>query len=325
MREPVLTVRDLKMHFFTYDGVVKAVDGVNLEIGKGEVIGLVGESGCGKSMTAFSIVRLVPSPGRILGGEVVFRGKKLLELTEREMRNIRGKEISMIFQDPLTYLNPIMKIGDQIAENILLHQGFKKKEVNRKVIEALEMVRLPTPAKIAKYYPHQLSGGMRQRVMIAMAISCNPSLLIADEPTTFLDVTVQAQILNLIRDLTKKLRISLIMITHDLGIVAEICDRVYIMYAGKIVEQADVLSLYEDCKHPYTVGLLESALSIDEFKEKLESIKGTVPELINPPSGCRFHPRCEQRKAICSQKEPPLIEIDQMHTVSCWLYSEEKQ
>lgn len=325
MREPVLTVRDLKMHFFTYDGVVKAVDGVNLEIGKGEVIGLVGESGCGKSMTAFSIVRLVPSPGRILGGEVVFRGKKLLELTEREMRNIRGKEISMIFQDPLTYLNPIMKIGDQIAENILLHQGFKKKEANRKVIEALEMVRLPTPAKIAKYYPHQLSGGMRQRVMIAMAISCNPSLLIADEPTTFLDVTVQAQILNLIRDLTKKLRISLIMITHDLGIVAEICDRVYIMYAGKIVEQADVLSLYEDCKHPYTVGLLESALSIDEFKEKLESIKGTVPELINPPSGCRFHPRCEQRKAICSQKEPPLIEIDQAHTISCWLYSEEKQ
>jgi oligopeptide/dipeptide ABC transporter ATP-binding protein len=323
MKKPLLTISNLKMHFFTRKGAVKAVDGINLEVGDGEMVGLVGESGCGKTMTAFSILGLVPNPGRIINGEILFKGKNLLILQEEEIRNIRGKEISMIFQDPLTYLNPVLRIEDQIAENILLHTNANKSETKKRVVEILERVGLPSPTKIARYYPHQLSGGMRQRVMIAMAISCNPSLLIADEPTTFLDVTIQAQILNLIKALVKTLRVSLLMITHDLGIVAEICDRVYVMYAGKIIESANVFSIYENCKHPYTIGLLSSALSVDEFKKTLKAIKGTVPGLIDPPSGCRFHPRCEKRMAICSKKEPKIIEIEPKHMVACWLYAQE--
>jgi len=323
MKKPLLTIRNLKMHFFTRKGAVKAVDGISLEVGDGEMVGLVGESGCGKTMTAFSILRLIPNPGRIISGEIQFKGKNLLNLKNEEMRTIRGKEISMIFQDPLTYLNPVLRVEDQIAENLLLHTSSNKSEAKNRVIEILETVGLPSPTKIARYYPHQLSGGMRQRVMIAMAISCNPYLLIADEPTTFLDVTIQAQILNLIKALVKTLGVSLLMITHDLGIVAEICDRVYVMYAGKIVESANVFSIFENCKHPYTTGLLNSALSVDEFKKTLKAIKGNVPGLIDPPSGCRFHPRCEQRMAICSIKEPKFIEIEPNHMVACWLYARE--
>jgi peptide/nickel transport system ATP-binding protein/oligopeptide transport system ATP-binding protein len=320
MSKPLLTIQDLKMYFFTRKGAVKAVDGINLEVRDGEMIGVVGESGCGKTMTAFSVLGLVPNPGKIINGEILFKDRNLLKLTKSEMRSIRGKEISMIFQDPLTYLNPVLKVEDQISENLLLHTGINKTEAKKRVIEILEMVGLPSPTKIAQYYPHQLSGGMRQRVMIAMAISCNPSLLIADEPTTFLDVTIQAQILNLLKELVKTLGVSLLMITHDLGIVAEICDKVYVMYCGKIVESADVFSIYDNCKHPYTIGLLNSVLSIDEFKVKITAIKGSVPGLINPPSGCRFHPRCEKRLAICSEKEPMDIEIEPGHMVSCWLY-----
>jgi oligopeptide/dipeptide ABC transporter ATP-binding protein len=321
MSKPLLTIHNLKMYFFTHKGNVKAVDGINLEVFDGEMIGLVGESGCGKTMTAFSILGLVPSPGRITNGEILFKGKDLLNLKKGEMRHIRGKEISMIFQDPLTYLNPVLKVGDQIAENLLLHTGIKKAEAKKQVIKVLEKVGLPSCEKIAEYYPHQLSGGMRQRIMIAMSISCNPSLLIADEPTTFLDVTIQAQILNLIKELVKNLGVSLLMITHDLGIVAEICDRVYVMYSGKIVESANVFSIFENPKHPYTIGLLNSVLSIDEFKETLSSIEGSVPGLINPPPGCRFHPRCEKRMTICSKKEPPFFEIEPKHMISCWLYT----
>jgi len=321
MGKSLLSVRNLKMYFFTRKGAVKAVDSINLEVGDGEMIGLVGESGCGKTMTAFSILRLVPNPGKIINGEIIFEGKNLLDLTKKRMRSIRGKKISMIFQDPLTYLNPVLKVGDQIKENILLHTCVNKSEAKKRVIEILKKVGLPSPAKLSQYYPHQLSGGMRQRVVIAMAIACNPSLLIADEPTTFLDVTIQAQILKLIRKLVKTLGVSLLMITHDLGVVAEVCDRVYVMYSGKIVESATVFSIYKNCKHPYTIGLLNSVLSINKYKKTLEAIEGSVPSLINPPSGCRFHPRCKRKMAICSEKEPTFIEIEPGHIVSCWLYT----
>ncbi len=315
MRDDLLDIRDLRTYFYTSTGVLRAVDGVNLRIGEKEAVGLVGESGCGKTMTAFSVMRLVPRPGKIVDGEIRLRGRNMLKFTEAEMRKVRGKDVSMVFQDPATFLNPVMKIKDQILEAIYLHEESKNPD---QVIRQLKDVRMPSPSEVANYYPHMLSGGMRQRVIIAIALSCNPSLLIADEPTTALDVTVQAQIMNLMSDLIREHGTSLLLITHDLGIVAELCERVYVMYAGKIVESADVFELFEKALHPYTQGLLKCVLSIDEFKEELVTIEGTVPSLINPPSGCRFHPRCTQARTICRQQEPSFIEIEPRHYLACW-------
>lgn len=323
MSENLLSVEGLKTHFDIFRGVLKAVDGVTLKVNNGESVALVGESACGKSMTAFSIMRLVPRPGRIVDGRVMFKGKNLLELSKDEMRKIRGKEISMVFQDPLTFLNPIMKIGDQIAESIRLHQKCNRNEARKRVLELLDSVFISSPSRIAECYPHQLSGGMRQRVVISIALSCNPSLLIADEPTSALDVTVQAQVLDLIRQLTKKLGTSLLLITHDLGVVADICDKVYVMYAGEIVENADVLTLFENPAHPYTSGLLASVLSIDQFKKTLVSIDGIVPDLVNPPSGCRFKTRCRKRIGAICDREPRPIWIEKDHMVRCWLHAQE--
>ncbi|MFB0522595.1 MAG: ABC transporter ATP-binding protein [Candidatus Bathyarchaeia archaeon] len=319
---PVLSVQGLKTYFYTSDGVVKAVDGVTFSIGKGKSVGLVGESGCGKSCTALSIMRLVPIPGKTIEGSVHLLGRDLLTLTEPEMRQIRGRYVSMIFQDPFTYLNPLMKVGDQIAEAILVHEQLPSSEVTKRVYESLERVGMPSPRNVARLYPYELSGGMRQRVCIAMALATKPTLLIADEPTTALDVTIQAQILDLINRLRQEMGISLLLITHDLGIIAETCDTVVVMYAGKTVEEAGVFQLFEQPQHPYTTGLLGSTLSIEEFKETLDIIGGSVPSLIDPPSGCRFHPRCNQATSHCAEKEPPTVETETGHTVACWLYKE---
>ena len=319
-----MDIASLRTHFHTSTGIVRAVDGVNLFIDKKETVGLVGESGCGKTITGFSILRLVPNPGRIKEGKVTFEGKNLLELSDREMQAVRGKSISIVFQDPMTYLNPVMKIGNQIAEVVLRHQRVEREEARRIVLEALQRVRMPNPSNIFDYYPHQLSGGMRQRALIAMALSCKPSLLIADEPTTALDVTVQMQILDLIKKIKNELATSLLLITHDFGIVSEICDRVYVMYAGKIVESGDVFTLYENPKHPYTSGLMGCVLSPREYKEVLPTIGGFVPNLADPPPGCRFHPRCPHAMPICN-KEPPPIEIERQHMAACWLYAQERK
>ena len=304
---------------------MKAVDGVNLTVQKGEAMGLVGESGCGKTMTAFSIMRLVPAPGKIVGGKIWFdhnNGRMdLTEVSEEEMMKVRGGKISMVFQDPMTYLNPVMRICDQIAEAVVLHQGGSRNGARRKAIELLEKVRIPIPSTIAQYYPHELSGGMRQRALIAMAISCNPDLLIADEPTTALDVTVQAQVLELIKQLKHEMGMALMLITHDLGIVADICDRVCVMYAGQIVEEGDVYEIFREPTHPYTMGLLKSTLSIDEFKETLVTIEGTVPDLTNLPPGCRFCPRCSQVSGRCRETQPAMVEMKKGHKVSCWLHA----
>ena len=316
----LLSVRNLKTYFYLSQGHVKAVDGIDLTIPRQKAVGLVGESGCGKSATALSIMRLLPSPpSKILDGKVLFKGKDLIKLSEKELREIRGKEISMVFQDPMTFLNPVLKIGDQIGETILEHQPVKKADVKEKVVELLEHVGIPGARDVVDYYPHQLSGGMRQRVLIAMALSCNPSLVIMDEPTTALDVTIQRQILELIKDLIKDYDMSLMLITHDLGVVAEICDYIYIMYAGRILEQADVYTIFEAAKHPYTRGLLASALSIEEHREKLVGLDGSVPDLMAPPPGCKFHPRCSHAKDACRAEEPPLMELESGHFVRCWL------
>jgi len=288
-------------------------------------VGLVGESGCGKTMTAFSIMRLVPPPGKIVRGDIWLSDQKeridLTKVSEEEMMKVRGEKVSMVFQDPMTYLNPVMKISDQIAEAIVLHQQVSRSEARTRVIELLKKVRIPIPSTVAQYYPHELSGGMRQRALIAMAISCNPNLLIADEPTTALDVTVQAQVLELIKQLKHEMRMALMLITHDLGIVADICDKVCVMYAGRIVEEGNVFDIYREPAHPYTTGLLKSTLSIDEFKETLVTIEGTVPDLTNLPSGCRFRPRCTQVSSRCQETHPPMIDVKKGHKVSCWLYA----
>jgi oligopeptide/dipeptide ABC transporter ATP-binding protein len=273
-------------------------------------------------MSAFSVMRLVPSPpGRIVEGKILFRGKDLRKISDNEMRQIRGQQISMVFQDPMTYLNPVLRIKDQLGESITLHQGIRN--IDPEVQKALEMVRIPAPQTVASGYPHELSGGMRQRVLIALALVSRPSLIIADEPTTALDVTVQAQILELLKQIRLELKTSLILISHDLGLIAEACDRVYVMYAGRMVEHAEAIELYENPKHPYSAGLLKSVLSIDEFKEDLYVIKGSVPNLIDPPSGCRFHPRCSECMPICIEEVPPKVNLgsdDQIHEVSCWLF-----
>ena len=268
-------------------------------------------------------MRLLPSPpSKILDGEILLKGVDLLKLSEKELRSIRGKEISIVFQDPMTFLNPVLKIGDQISEVILEHQSGKNRDVKKKVVELLGHMGIPSAQDVVEYYPHQLSGGMRQRVLIAMALSCNPSIVIMDEPTTALDVTIQRQILELIKRLINEYNMSLMLITHDLGVVAEICDYIYIMYAGRVVEQADVYTIFEEAKHPYTRGLLSSALSIEEHKKILVGLDGNVPDLMSPPPGCKFHPRCSCSKDICKEEEPPLTQLGPDHFVRCWLSSE---
>ena len=375
--QALLSVENLKTYFYTEEGVVKAVDGVSFNIYEDEVLGLVGETGCGKSVTALSIVRLVRSPGKILEGSVLFKNANLLELSEEDMRGIRGSDITMIFQDPLNSLNPVISVGNQLAEVFILHQKEDIKEIldNRKLnrkknlerIKELkaelkegdrltnedqenlknEILEIKTKNKhipslkdiireksasiikevgiadalgILKRYPHELSGGMRQRVMIAIALSCNPAMLIADEPTTALDVTIQAQILDLMKDLKKRFNTSILMITHDLGIIADLCDRVAVMYSGNIVEYATAVDLFKNPRHPYTIGLIKAIPSLEKKDQKLETIRGMVPNLIYPPSGCRFHPRCDERMEICDKVKPKFLEIRDKYFIACHLY-----
>ena len=315
----LLQVKDLQTSFFTPEGEVRAIDGVSFEIDEGKTIGLVGESGCGKSVTSLSIMRLIPSPpGKIVGGEIFYRGRDLLRLNNEQMRKIRGNEISMIFQEPMTSLNPVFTVGNQIGEAIRLHQGLGKKETRQKTIEMLRLVKIADPESRVDSYPHQLSGGMRQRIMIAMALSCNPSLLIADEPTTALDVTIQAQILELMKELRQKIGMALLLITHDLGVVAEQADHVAIMYAGKIVERSNTRAIFNHPLHPYTVGLLNSLPGVGVLKKKrLDAIPGVVPSPLNLPSGCRFRDRCPRAADLCAQTEPQLVENEAGHTVAC--------
>ncbi|HII94704.1 MAG TPA: ABC transporter ATP-binding protein [Candidatus Methanofastidiosum sp.] len=320
MTKPLLDVSELKTHFFTDDGVVKAVDGVSFSIDKKESFGLVGESGCGKSVTALSIIRLVPyPPGRIVGGSILLDGDELVGRSEKEMQKIRGKEISMIFQEPMTSLDPLFTIGHELMEVIMLHQDMDKKEATKKAIEMLKIVGIPEAEKRFREYPHQLSGGMRQRAMIAMALSCNPKLLIADEPTTALDVTIQAQIIRLIEDLKDEFSTAVLLITHDLGVVAETCKSVAVMYAGKIVEQGSIENIFENPLHPYTVGLNNAIPRLDIDKKRLQIIEGNVPNLIDMPQGCKFYPRCPYVMDICRQKEPPLLKKEKDHLFRCYL------
>jgi peptide/nickel transport system ATP-binding protein len=377
-KPPLLQIRNLKTYFYTEEGVVKAVDGVSFDMYEDETLGLVGETGCGKSVTALSIIRLVRVPGKILEGSVLFKGRDLLDLTEKDMRDFRGKEITMIFQDPLNSLNPVISVGKQVSEVFFLHQSEEMKQtLDKKLLERkneLEKIKnlksrmdnkeillseeekieieeqinkLKTEAAhipnikdvalenasriikevgiadaedILKRYPHELSGGMRQRVMIAMALSCNPALLIADEPTTALDVTIQAQILDLMKELKMKFKTSILLITHDLGIIAELCDRIAVMYSGNIVEYATAVDLFKNPRHPYTKGLIAAIPSIAKRDQKLETIRGMVPNLIYPPSGCRFHPRCDYRLEICDKIKPVLTEIGDKYFVACHLF-----
>ncbi|HMK09595.1 MAG TPA: ABC transporter ATP-binding protein [Anaerolineales bacterium] len=320
----LLDVQDLKTHFFTDDGTVRAVDGVSYTVQMGEVFGLVGESGCGKSVSALSLLRLIDPPGRIVGGAVNFRGQRLETLSEKEMTELRGSQISMIFQQPQSSLNPVFSVGEQISEVLRLHMGMNRDQAWQRAGELLTSVGIPDPASRLRAYPHELSGGQAQRVMIAMALACSPALLIADEPTTALDVTIQAQILDLMRALREKLGTAIILITHDLGVVAEMADRVAVMYAGKIVEEADVDTLFERPLHPYTLGLIASIPVLGKVTDRLEVIPGSVPNLIDLPPGCRFAPRCrarlEHNLTICEQVEPELIEASDGHAVRCWLY-----
>ena len=323
----VLEVRNLQTHFKTDAGIVKAVDGVSFVVHQGETVGLVGESGCGKSVTNLSIMRLVPSPpGKIVGGEVLYDGEDIMKMSEKDLRNIRGNKISMIFQDPMTSLNPFLKISTQMIETIRLHQNKTKEEARAKAIKMLGEVGIPSPEKRIDCYPHQFSGGMRQRVMIAMALSCNAELLIADEPTTALDVTIQAQILELIKKLSEKFKTAVIMITHDLGVVAGMCDKVCVMYAGRVVEYAPTDDLFEKPLHPYTEGLIASVPKIDGDKsERLFSIEGQPPNVIDLPPCCPFHPRCHKAMEVCKCCYPPDYAADEKHHVSCWLYASEEE
>jgi oligopeptide/dipeptide ABC transporter ATP-binding protein len=316
--EPLLKIKDLKVYFDTDDGLVKSVDGVDLELTKGTTLGLVGESGCGKSVTCLSIPRLIPSPpGRIAGGKIIYKGRNLLELSEKEMENIRGNDISMIFQEPMTSLNPVFTIGDQIKEVIMLHQKKNDSEAEELTIGILEKVGIPSPEVRVHDYPHQMSGGMKQRVMIAMALSCNPDLLIADEPTTALDVTIQAQILDLMHSLQDELGMSILLVTHDLGVVANNASHVAIMYASKIAEYGSVEDIFGNPRHPYTLGLFASIPIIGEKKENLYVIPGNVPNPLVFPKGCKFHPRCLFAQDICRKEEPLLKAVELNHTAAC--------
>ena len=323
----LLELEELKTYFYTFEGVVKAVDGVSFCLDKSEILGIVGESGCGKSVTAQSIMKLIPQPpGKIVHGQIRFEGENLVNYSLSQMRTIRGNRIAMIFQEPMTSLNPVYTIGNQIAEMFSLHQKLSKRESWNQAVEMLKKVQIPAPEKRVHEYPHQLSGGMRQRAMIAMALSCNPEVLIADEPTTALDVTVQAQILDLMIQLQADYHTAIIMITHDLGVIAEIASRVVVMYAGKIVEEARTLSIFQETKHPYTEGLLKSIPQIgdrsEKGRERLDEIEGTEPSLYDLPVGCSFAPRCQYVMDICRQQVPELKDIDENHRVRCWKYIE---
>jgi oligopeptide transport system ATP-binding protein len=317
----LLRVQDLRTHFFTPDGVVKAVDGVSFTLKEGETLGIVGESGSGKSVTAMSIMRLIPfPPGKTVSGEILYRNEDLLKYSPEEMRHIRGNEIAMIFQDPMTSLNPVMTVGRQINEALQLHLDMTAKNARKRTIELLKLVGIPSPEQRVDNYPHQFSGGMRQRAMIAMALSCNPKLLIADEPTTALDVTIQAQILDLIKRLKSEFNTAIIFITHDLGVVAGLCDRVIVMYGGRVMEQASTVQLYKDPRHPYTLGLLKSVPRLDEArKERLEPIPGLPPDLINAPPGCPFYARCTFSEPRNRDEMPPLRQIEAGHELACWV------
>ncbi len=316
----VLEVRNLKTHFFTDEGVVKAVDGVSFSIPRGKTLGLVGESGSGKSVTALSINRLVSNPGRIVGGEVLLDGEDILKLDESRMRYWRGGKISMIFQEPMTALNPVLTVGYQIAEAVLAHEGVSRSEAWNRAVESMDSVAIPDAARRARDYPHHLSGGMRQRVMIAMALVCNPTLLIADEPTTALDVTIQAQILDLLNSLRERFELSLLLISHDLGVIAEVADTVAVMYAGRIVEIGSSLSVFNEARHPYTEGLLDSIPRLGSSvleKAKLDVIEGVVPNLLHLPEGCAFAPRCYKRTEECTRKDIPLDSVGVGHRARC--------
>ncbi len=317
----LLEIKNLTVKFFTYKSVVQAIGGLNLQIQKGETLGLVGESGCGKSVTAMSILRLVPiPPGKISSGQIWFEGEDLLTKSEDEMRRIRGKAISMIFQDPMTSLNPVFSVGDQVETVIRIHQNVRRSEAVARAVEMFITVGLSDPTMLLKKYPHELSGGMAQRVMIAMALACRPSLLIADEPTTALDVTIQAQILSLMKRLKEDVNTTILLITHDLGVVAKMCQKVAVMYAGRVVEYGRLQHIYKNPKHPYTLGLLAATPKIGQTKNRLETIKGNVPDLSELPEGCLFHPRCEFRTNACLHGVSPNIEIEKDHFVSCNLY-----
>jgi peptide/nickel transport system ATP-binding protein len=318
---PLLSIEGLRTHFLTNDGVVRAVDGISLSVHEGETLGLVGESGCGKSITALTVMRLLSRPGRAVAGRVTFAGRNLLELSEHEMEDVRGNDIAMIFQEPMTSLNPVFRVGDQIAEGLERHLGVARAEAHDRVVELFTTVGIPSPERRLREYPHQLSGGMRQRVMIAMALACKPRLLIADEPTTALDVTIQAQILELIKELKRSQNMAVIMITHDLGVIAEVAQNVAVMYAGKIVERAPVEELFAAPQHPYTRGLLGSIPSPDKLGRRLDVIRGTVPHPLNLPPGCSFAPRCPQRMDICDTAFPALDSTAPSHDVACYLYT----
>jgi oligopeptide/dipeptide ABC transporter ATP-binding protein len=327
---PILEVRNLRTYFHTRDGVVKAVDGVSFEVRRGEILGIVGESGCGKSVTSLSLMRLVPKPGRIEdGSSVKFDGEDILKMSTKELESLRGEHVSMIFQQPTSALNPVTRVGVQISEVFEIHRQLSRNVGVEKAKEMLATVGIPDVERRADAYPHEFSGGMAQRVMIAMALACEPDLLIADEPTTALDVTIQAQILDLMRNLQQNLNTATILITHDLGIVAEMADRIAVMYAGQIVEEADAVTLFEDPKHPYTQGLIGSVPVLGTVKNLLDTIPGTVPDLIDLPVGCRFADRCsarvENQLTICTEVEPELFEVGEGHRARCWLYSEDRR
>jgi oligopeptide/dipeptide ABC transporter ATP-binding protein len=323
--EPLLDVRNLQTHFFSRAGVVRAVDGVSFRLDRGEILGLVGESGCGKSVSSLSLMRLVDRPGRIVAGEIVFEGRDLLALSKEEMRRLRGNRLAMIFQEPMSSMNPVFTTGSQIAEAILVHERVSRGEAKERTLRLMRLVGIPDPERRFRQFPHQFSGGMLQRMMAAMALACNPSLLIADEPVTALDVTIQAQILDLIKELRDRTGASILLITHDMGVVAETCDRVAVMYLGKIVEMGPLASIFAAPRHPYTVGLFASIPRLEETVEWLHPIPGTVPSPLNLPTGCRFATRCPQALPVCAGAEPPMREIAPGHQVACFLYDPGRQ
>ncbi len=325
MSETILQVKNLKTYFYTEEGVVPAVDGLDFTLNDGETLAIVGESGCGKSVTSLSILRLIKNPpGKIIDGEILYRGEDLCKASEKRMRQVRGDEISMIFQEPMTSLNPVFTVGHQIMESLIYHQNYTKAKARERAVEMLRLVGIPDPEKNVECYPHQISGGMRQRVMIAMALACNPKILIADEPTTALDVTIQTQILRLLTDLRDKTGTAIILITHDLGIVAQTAENVMVMYGGQAVEYSDVKSIYKKPLHPYTVGLLKSIPKLHEEQEKLYNIKGSIPSPQEFPKGCRFSPRCEECMDVCRDHMPDLVTMDDGRKVRCWKYQEFK-